>query len=100
LERQGIRDTTTLILVSDHGMAEVGRSQAINLKELLSGLNTAVLQWTGPVAGFAVAPNEREIALGRLADQQHMTCWPKSDIPQRCVLARIAAFRMSSASHK
>jgi predicted AlkP superfamily pyrophosphatase or phosphodiesterase len=37
LERLGIRDTTNLIVVSDHGMAEVGRSQAIDLKGLLSG---------------------------------------------------------------
>jgi ectonucleotide pyrophosphatase/phosphodiesterase family protein 5 len=88
LERLGIRDTTTLILVSDHGMVEVGGSQAINLKELLSGLDTVVLQWTGPVAGFAVAPNEREIALERLAGQQRMTCWPKSDIPQRLRLGQ------------
>ncbi len=83
LERLGIRDTTTLIVVSDHGMAEVGRSQSIDLNGLLSGLDTVALQWSGPVAGFVVAPSERETALNRLAGESHMTCWPKSEIPQR-----------------
>ena len=87
LERLGIRDTTNLIVVSDHGMAEVGRSQAIDLKGLLSGLDTVALQWSGAVAGFAVAPSEREIALNRLAGESHMTCWPKSEIPQRLHLS-------------
>jgi ectonucleotide pyrophosphatase/phosphodiesterase family member 5 len=83
LERLGIRDTTNLIVVSDHGMAEVDRSQAIDLKGLLRGLDTVALQWSGPVAGFAVAPRERETALNRLAGERHMTCWPKSEIPER-----------------
>jgi predicted AlkP superfamily pyrophosphatase or phosphodiesterase len=83
LERLGIGGTTNLIVVSDHGMAEVGHSQAIDIKALLSGLETAALQWSGPVAGFAVAPGERETALNRLAGESHMTCWPKSEIPQR-----------------
>jgi ectonucleotide pyrophosphatase/phosphodiesterase family protein 5 len=83
LERLGLRGTTNLIVVSDHGMAEVGPSQAIDIKGLLSGLDTVALQWIGPVAGFAVAPSEREAALNRLAGERHMTCWPKSEIPQR-----------------
>jgi predicted AlkP superfamily pyrophosphatase or phosphodiesterase len=83
LERLGIRDTTNLIVVSDHGMAEVGRSQAIDLKGLLSGLDTVALQWTGSVAGFAVVPSEREAALNRVAGEGHMTCWLKSEIPKR-----------------
>jgi predicted AlkP superfamily pyrophosphatase or phosphodiesterase len=83
LERLGIRDTTNPIVVSDHGMAEVVRSQAIDLKALLSGLGTVTLQWSGPVAGFAVGPSERETALNRVVGESHMTCWPKSEIPQR-----------------
>jgi ectonucleotide pyrophosphatase/phosphodiesterase family member 5 len=83
LERLGIRDTTDLIVVSDHGMAEVDRSQAIDLEALLRGLDTVALQWSGPVAGFAIAPSERETALNRLANERHMTCWPKSEIPER-----------------
>lgn len=83
LGRLGIRDTTNLIVVSDHGMAEVDPSHGIDLKGPLSGLNTVALQWSGPVAGFPVAPSERETALNRLAGESHMTCWPKSEIPQR-----------------
>ena len=69
-------------------MAEVARSQAIDLNGLLSGLDRAALQWSGPVAGFAIAPGERETALNRLAGESHMTCWPKSEIPQRLHLGR------------
>jgi len=89
LERLGIRDTTNLIVVSDHGMAEVARSQAIDLKRLLSGLDTVALQWSGTAAGFAVALGERETALTRLAGPRvdaasSFEIWREIVSPTRC----------------
>ena len=70
-------------MVSDHGTAEVDHAHSIKLKTLLSGLDTAMIQWTGPVAGFAGASAAREATLARLAAEPHMTCWPKTAIPER-----------------
>jgi predicted AlkP superfamily pyrophosphatase or phosphodiesterase len=83
LDQLGLRSSTDIVVVSDHGMAGVDPSHAINLKALLDGLETARIQWTGALAGFTIDPKEQDTALSRLAPENHVTCWPKTTMPDR-----------------
>lgn len=83
LDRLGLLGSTDLVIVSDHGMAEVDRSHVIGLKSLLSGIETAKIRWTGSLAAFSIGDLEREASLSQLATEKHMTCWPKTAIPER-----------------
>ena len=83
LDRLGLRDQTDLVIVADHGMAEVDPAHAIALQGLLSGLATAKIQWIGAVAGISVGAQEREAALKQFASETHMSCWRKAAMPER-----------------
>lgn len=83
LDRLGLLGSTDLVIVSDHGMAEVERSHVIGLKPLLTGIETAKIRWSGAVAGFSVGGSELQASLSQLASEKHMNCWPKSAMPGR-----------------
>jgi predicted AlkP superfamily pyrophosphatase or phosphodiesterase len=81
LERLGLAGVANLVIVSDHGMADVVKGQVIDLKSKLAGLASARVQWTGALAGIAVSAQEQAEALQRLSGDAHMNCWAKAAIP-------------------
>jgi predicted AlkP superfamily pyrophosphatase or phosphodiesterase len=81
LEARGIE--ADLVVVADHGMAEVRAERVVVLEEIVAADVGKALA-TGAFLTFAPAGGrvaEAEAALLRPHD--HMTCWPKSDIPAR-----------------
>jgi len=52
LDAQGLSGKTTIVITSDHGMAEVSNDHIIHLKELLKNNPQTSIEWTGPLAGI------------------------------------------------
>ncbi len=72
-----------LVIVADHGMAAVSASRVVRLDKLLpAGSFTAITDGTyvgiSPTSG-----NEATVRAVLLKLRDHVTCWPKQDIPTR-----------------
>ena len=83
LRALGIRKSTTLVIVSDHGMAPTNASRIIDLHDLPAEVPGARISWTGAFAGIDVEATDPAPALEALARREHMACWPKERIPER-----------------
>lgn len=81
LEAIGIYERTTLIVVSDHGMANVSAERRIDTSDELAAVPSAKLLWDGALAGFSVAPEDASGLLATLSKQAHARCWPKDGLP-------------------
>lgn len=72
-----------LIVVSDHGMAELSPSRVIPLADLAPAQAMSIVT-SGPYAGINPVPgHERELARALSIPHQHVACWPKTQIPSR-----------------
>lgn len=76
-------DQTTLIIVSDHGMAEVDSSHRIIIGDVLNLFPNSRMEWQGPLAGIHLAKNSSQQVLTELRKIPHMQCWEKNDIPSK-----------------
>jgi len=83
LKDAGLYDQTTLIIVSDHGMAEVPSENQIRLKNLLGNFSEYSVEWQGPLAGINLNGNFENLLLSALKQSTHMRCWPKKEIPAK-----------------
>ena len=83
LGRMNLKDSTTLVVVSDHGMMKVPNNQGLDLTAALKPFGTASLNWSGPIAGIDVSAAEEKAVLQELAKQDHLQCWPKNEFPER-----------------
>ncbi|MGY1519872.1 alkaline phosphatase family protein [Luteimonas sp. A482] len=83
LERSGARARTDIVIVSDHGMAEVPEGQVV-VTEDMADPGDAALVMDGQVVGFRPLPGRSEAAerqlLGRHA---HHECWRRDALPAR-----------------
>lgn len=83
LAARGMRDAINIVVVSDHGMAEVTHERAVaiedmappELAQVVSGGQVVTFQ---PVTGHEARARER--LLGRHA---HYECWDKEELPDR-----------------
>lgn len=72
-----------LVIVSDHGMADVGADRVIRLDAMLPPEAFQAIE-TGPYAGLAPQPgHEAEVDAALLAPHEHMQCWHRERIPAR-----------------
>jgi predicted AlkP superfamily pyrophosphatase or phosphodiesterase len=83
LKTLGLYDQTTLIIVSDHGMAEVPSSNRIQLNDLLRAQKNATVEWQGPLAGINLNGSNASQTLQALQKSPQMSCWPKQQIPTK-----------------
>ncbi|HVQ32789.1 MAG TPA: ectonucleotide pyrophosphatase/phosphodiesterase [Lysobacter sp.] len=83
LQARGLRDRVNLVIVSDHGMAEVAPGQVVAIEDMVDAQDADVVS-TGQVVGFAPKRGHASAAeaalLGRHA---HYACWKKDAIPAR-----------------
>jgi predicted AlkP superfamily pyrophosphatase or phosphodiesterase len=83
LEKRGLAASTNLVIVADHGMAEVSEDRIINLDALASADIARVL-WDGPTAGvYPRAGREAEAEAALTGTHEHGTCWRKGEMPER-----------------
>jgi predicted AlkP superfamily pyrophosphatase or phosphodiesterase len=83
LKQQGLWSTTTLVIVSDHGMASVLPQNVIQVKSRLSSFPAAHWEWVGPLSGVRLNGESLAGVMLALSDMPHVTCWPKGDLPKR-----------------
>jgi len=83
LKARGLWETTNLIVVSDHGMADQPPDQTIWLDDLIAA-DTFRVVMAGALAGIQPAPGaQSQVAAVLTRPQPHMTCWEKAAIPAR-----------------
>jgi predicted AlkP superfamily pyrophosphatase or phosphodiesterase len=83
LRALGLLEKTTLVVTSDHGMAQIAPDRAVDLSTYTKELDSVRIQWTGPLAGFDSNPTDKPILLSRLKQNTNMDCWAKEDIPAK-----------------
>jgi len=83
LDRLHLMPITTIIIVSDHGMAEVPPNQRIQLKSLLTSFDKPSIEWQGPLAGINLNGENPLPILNALHQNKNIQCWQKNTIPSK-----------------
>ncbi|MEH6418730.1 alkaline phosphatase family protein [Pseudomonas sp. CGJS7] len=83
LSARGQLEQVNLIVVSDHGMAEVAPGQRIAVEDMVS-VEQATVTSVGQSIGIAPKPGrEAEVERRLLGKHDHYDCWRKSELPAR-----------------
>lgn len=83
LDRQGLGGAVNLVIVSDHGMADVSENRIISL-DSVAPADVARVIWDGPVAGLTpLAAQEAAVEQQLLGRSPHGECWRKESLPAR-----------------
>jgi len=83
LTSKGLLANTTLVIVSDHGMALAPENQVIQVKSLLSAFPAAKWEWLGPTSGVRLNGEPTEGVMRALSTLSNVSCWPKRSMPAR-----------------
>ncbi len=85
-----LKQPANLVIVADHGMADVDFDQLIRLDKLVDAASIHVVA-EGAMASLSPAPGKgRAVERVLLAPQPHMQCWRKAEIPARFAYGRNA----------
>lgn len=83
MRRDGLLDQTNVIVVSDHGMANVADGQVIATEDMVAPEIAREVS-VGQSIGFAPQPGrEREAEKALLGAHPHYDCWKKEQLPAR-----------------
>jgi predicted AlkP superfamily pyrophosphatase or phosphodiesterase len=83
LDAAGLADRVNVVVVSDHGMAEVPHGYYLAVEDMASFEEAAVVS-IGQVIGLAPRAGHEATVEARLAGRHaHYECWRKADIPAR-----------------
>jgi predicted AlkP superfamily pyrophosphatase or phosphodiesterase len=83
LNAKSLLHKTTMVIVSDHGMALAPESQVIQVKTLLSAFPAAKWEWLGPTSGVRLNGESSDGVMRALSALSNLTCWPKQSMPER-----------------
>jgi predicted AlkP superfamily pyrophosphatase or phosphodiesterase len=80
LEQRGLTSKVNLIVVSDHGMAEVAPDHVIHLEQLI---DTAAVNLVdqGPIVSLSPKSGRGDEIVGQLRKSSHLKVYRKSEIP-------------------
>ena len=83
LKKRNLYKSTNLVIVSDHGMAEVDATRTVLLDNLIDLghidlVTSGIVVGINPKAGF-----EAETAKALLGKHEHVECWRKGELPPR-----------------
>ncbi len=83
LAARGLADAVNLIVVADHGMADVSDERLIDLDAKLGAARARVV-WDGPNAGVVPeAGQTAAVEAALLGRDAHGQCWRKAELPAR-----------------
>lgn len=81
LAARGLGDGASLIVVSDHGMADVPQANAILLEDTLDAAHYDI-EWWGTLVGLRPHASSADIvARSFVGTHDHYTCWRKGELP-------------------
>ncbi len=81
LRARGLDDRTALIVVSDHGMADVPKANTVLLDDTLDATHYDV-EWWGTFIGLRPHAGSADIvARAFVGRHDHYACWRKGDLP-------------------
>ncbi|MDH5823872.1 ectonucleotide pyrophosphatase/phosphodiesterase [Luteimonas sp. RD2P54] len=83
IARQGLAERVNIVVVSDHGMAEVPEGQVVAVEEMVDPADAELVS-SGQVVGFR--PRAGRIAQAEaalLGAHPHYDCWRKAELPER-----------------
>ena len=83
LRRRGIFDKVNVIVVSDHGMATVDVRKTTFLDDHFDFDDTERILWTSEIIQIFPKPGKEDAILDKIKDLERVTCWRKSEIPER-----------------
>jgi predicted AlkP superfamily pyrophosphatase or phosphodiesterase len=82
LKAQGL-ENTNIVVVADHGMADVGPDRVVYLDDLLPQASFRAVA-IGPVASVIPTPgHEAEVEGALVGQHDHFACWRKGEMPER-----------------
>lgn len=86
LERRGIAEEVDILVVSDHGMADVDRSRTIPVDAHLDLDTVEVFDWTTVLTlwpgGYSEEAEEVDAVMAALADLEQATCHRREETPE------------------
>jgi len=83
LKQRGEWTQTTLVIVSDHGMALSPPEKVIQAKTALAAFPDARWEWLGATAGVRLNGESTQGVMTALSKLSNVACWPKASIPKR-----------------
>lgn len=83
LDRLKLLQKTTLVIVSDHGMANTPPEKSIDVSQLLKDYPKATWEWQGATSAVRLNGEDPQKVLNILAQQPNLSCYPKSNFPER-----------------
>lgn len=99
LKARGVDEQVNVIIVSDHGMAPVNLRQVTFLDDHFNFYWAERILWTNEIIQIFPKKDKTEAILSRINNLPHVTCWKKSEIPDRLKYkdgARVAPIVCSS----
>ncbi len=78
-----MRQPANLVIVADHGMAEVSKDRTVALDQLANPADYRVVEASTFASLAAVPGHEAALEAALLKPHDHITCWRKADIPAR-----------------
>ncbi len=83
LDTRGLAADTNIVLVSDHGMAELPERHVLDTERMVNP-TVAVATSVGQPVGFQARPGrEREAEQALIGRHDHYQCWKRADLPPR-----------------
>ncbi len=81
LQQQRFRNSTTIVVTSDHGMAETPSEKLVLLDDVIKLSNIDIIT-QGQAIGIAAKPGREAIVDATLLGKKsHFSCWRKEDVP-------------------
>jgi predicted AlkP superfamily pyrophosphatase or phosphodiesterase len=81
LSARGLGDNATLIVVSDHGMADVPQANSLLLDDMLDAAHYDI-EWWGTFIGLRPHADSIDLVVRTfIGKHDHFECWRKSELP-------------------
>jgi predicted AlkP superfamily pyrophosphatase or phosphodiesterase len=81
LEQRGMRDSTTIVVTSDHGMIETPPSKLVLLDDVIPIDNIDVITQGQTIGIAAKRGRDALVEAALLGKHEHFSCWRRNEVP-------------------
>ncbi|HEY8796214.1 MAG TPA: ectonucleotide pyrophosphatase/phosphodiesterase [Gemmatimonadaceae bacterium] len=82
LRSRGLYDSVDIIIVADHGMAQISPEHVVYLDDVVDSASVNVVTLS-PNLSISARDNDNDALLARLKKLPHVSAWKKGDVPAR-----------------